>query len=124
MFDPHHSLTRGETLTGTVAHQFGRIRYDKVGGRLNCSDHALMECTNLREMGQVKSRVSALNFRRPNFQVFKELMNRTPWETTFRNTGHEQSLQRFKDIFLRAQEFLISMYKKLVKEGKRSAWVS
>jgi len=39
----------------------------------------------------VKSRVRALNLRKANFQVFKVLVDRTPWETAFRNIGNGQS---------------------------------
>ena len=54
----------------------------------------------LRDMGQVKGRVRTLNFRRANFQLFKELMDGTPWEAVLRDKGAEQSWQLFKDIFL------------------------
>ena len=37
-----------------------------------------MEFTVLSDIGQVKSRVRTLNFRRANFQFFKELMDGTP----------------------------------------------
>ena len=78
-----------------------------------------MEFTILRDMGQVKSRVRMLNFRRVNFQLFKELVDGTPWKTASTVKGAEQGWQLFKDIFLRAQELLIPMYKKSGKEGRR-----
>lgn len=66
------------SVTGYVAHQHGRRRDNKIRGSLDCSDHALMEFTILREIGQVKSRVRVLNFRRANFQFFKELVDMFP----------------------------------------------
>jgi len=56
----------------------------KIGGRLGCSDHALVELVLLREMGITKSIVRTLNFRRANFQLFKKIVRRTPWETVLR----------------------------------------
>ena len=44
----------------------------KIRGSLGCSDHALVEFALLREMGQAKSKVRTLNFRKANLQLFKE----------------------------------------------------
>ena len=74
--------------------------------------------------GQLKSRVRTLNFRRANFQLVKELVDGTPWETALRDKGAEQSWQIFENIFLRAQDLSIPMCKKSGKEGRRSAWLS
>ncbi|GAB0203805.1 hypothetical protein GRJ2_002846100 [Grus japonensis] len=100
------------------------VRDVKIGGSLGCSDHALVEFAVLRDMGQVKSKVRTLNFRKAKFQLFKELVNRTPWETVLRDKGAEQSWQIFKDTFHRAQELSIPRCKKSGKEGKRLAWLS
>ncbi|KFQ74137.1 hypothetical protein N335_02350, partial [Phaethon lepturus] len=68
--------------------------------------------------------VRTLNFRKVNFQPFKELVNRAPWETSLRDKGAEQGWQIFKDAFHRAQDLLIPRYRKSGKEGKRPAWLS
>jgi len=88
----------------------------KIGGSLGCSDHMLVELMLLREMGITKSIVRKLNFRRANFQLFKEIVRRTPWETVLRDRGTEQSSHVFKDVFHRAQELSIPKCK---KSGKR-----
>ena len=54
------------------------IRDVKTGGRLGCSEHALVEFTLLRNMGKARSVIRTLNFRKANFQIFKELVSRTP----------------------------------------------
>jgi len=38
----------------------------------------------LRNMGKVRSTVRTLKFRKVKFQLFKELVNRTPWEIVLR----------------------------------------
>ena len=75
-------------------------------------------------MGKARSTVRTLNFRKANFQLFKELVRRTPWETVLRERGTEQSWQIFKDTFHRAQELSVPKCKKSGKEGKRPAWLS
>ncbi|KFQ62882.1 hypothetical protein N334_11525, partial [Pelecanus crispus] len=77
-----------------------------------------------RDMGKVRSTVRTLNFRKANFQLFKELVRRTPWEMVRRGRGMEQSWQIFKDTFHRAQELSVPKCKKSGKEGKRPAWLS
>ncbi|KFZ68978.1 hypothetical protein N338_01487, partial [Podiceps cristatus] len=76
-----------------------------------------------RDMGQAKSKVRTLNFRKAIFQLFKELVNRTPWETALRDKGAEQSWQIFKDAFHRVQELSVPKCKKSGKAGKRPAWM-
>jgi len=50
----------------------------KTGGSLGCSDYALVESTLLRDMKKVRSIVRTPNFRKAKFQLFKELVSRTP----------------------------------------------
>jgi len=71
-----------------------------------------------------RSIVRTLNSRKANFQLFKELVSRTPWETVLRDRGAEQSWQIFKHALRRAQELSVPRYKKSGKEGKRPAWLS
>ncbi|KFQ75511.1 hypothetical protein N337_12410, partial [Phoenicopterus ruber ruber] len=77
-----------------------------------------------RDIDQVKTNVRTLNFRKANFQLFKELVSRTPWETALRDKVAGQSWQIFKDAFHRAQHLSIPRCKKSGKEGKRPAWLS
>ena len=51
----------------------------KIEGSLGCGDHALVEFTLLRDTGKARSIVRTLNFRNANFQLFKELVRKTPW---------------------------------------------
>lgn len=53
----------------------------KIVGSLGCSDHALVEFQVMREVRQTRSEVRTLNFRKANFQLSKELVNLTHWET-------------------------------------------
>ena len=107
-------LTNASELIGGV----------KTGGSLGCSDHALVEFTVLRDMGKVKTIVMTLNVRKAKFQLFEELVSRTPWEMVLRDRGEEQSWQIFKDVFHRAQELSVPRCKKSGKEGKTPAWLS
>lgn len=48
----------------------------KTQGSLGCRGHALVEFADLRDMGQAISRVRTLNFRKANFQLLREQINK------------------------------------------------
>jgi len=50
-----------------------------------------VEFTVLRDMGKARSVVRTLNSRKANFQLFKKLVSRIPWEMDLRDRGAEQS---------------------------------
>ncbi|RMC06895.1 hypothetical protein DUI87_16345 [Hirundo rustica rustica] len=51
------------------------IQEDKIGYCLGCSDHALIELVISRNTGLAKSQISTMNFRKVNFQLFKEIVD-------------------------------------------------
>jgi len=63
----------------------------KIRSSLGCSDHALVEFTLLRDMGKASSIVRTLNFRKANFQLFKQLVRRTPWERSSGTGGQNRA---------------------------------
>lgn len=70
------SPTRGYLLLDLLFTNTSELIRDiKIGGRLGCTDHALVEVAGLRDMGQSKLRT--LNFRETKLQLFNELVNRT-----------------------------------------------
>jgi len=52
----------------------------------------LVEFTVLRHMERVRSVVRTPNYRKANFQLFKEFISRTPWEMVFRDRGGRTEL--------------------------------
>ncbi|KFO69866.1 hypothetical protein N303_00632, partial [Cuculus canorus] len=77
-----------------------------------------------RDMGQVRNTVRALNFRKLNFQLFKELLRRTPWDVVLQDKVEEQSWKIFKEAFHRAQERSVPLCRRTGRKGKRPAWLS
>ena len=83
----------------------------------------MVEFTLRRALRQVKSN-RKLNFRTADFQLFRELIKKTPWETVLMGKGVEQSWQIVKEAFFKAQELSIHRYSKSRKEGKRPVWLN
>ena len=67
-------LTNANELIGDIS----------IGACLGCSDHAMVEFMLWRNMRQAKSNIRVLNFRKAKFQLFRKLVNKTPWETALR----------------------------------------
>lgn len=85
------SPTGGETLLDLLLTNIDKLTGEvKIGGSLGCSDHDLVE-ESLRDIGQAKRIVRTLNLRKANFQLFKELVDVTPWETALRDKGAVES---------------------------------
>jgi len=84
--------TKGDAILDLLVTKASELIADvKNGGRLNCSDHSLVKFIVLTSMGQVKSKVRMLSFRKAKFQLFMGLVNQIPWETAVRDKGAEQS---------------------------------
>ncbi|PKU49447.1 nedd4-binding protein 2-like 2 [Limosa lapponica baueri] len=119
------SPTRGDAMLDLLVTNTSELIGEvNIGSRLGCIDHALVEFSVLRDRGQVKSKVRTLTFREAKCQLFRELVDRTLWETFLKDKGAEQSWQVFKDTFHRTQALLIPRRKKSGKESKRLAWLS
>ena len=117
-------LTRGyavlDLLLTHINEPIGDIR---IGGCLGCSNHAMVEFTLRRALRQVKSN-RKLNFRTANFQLFRELIKKTPWETVLMGKGMQQRWQIVKEAFFKAQELSIHRCSRSRKEGKRPVWLN
>lgn len=55
-----------------------------------------MEFGILGDMGQVRSKVRPLNFKKASFQLLKEMICRIPWETSLGDKESEQSCRSLR----------------------------
>lgn len=58
-----------------------------------------MEFATLRNIGEVGNGGRLLNFRKADFQLFREVVSGIPWDTALRDKGMEQSWQIFRKVF-------------------------
>ena len=86
--------TQGDAIPDRMITNASELISDiENGGSLSCSDHALVEFTVLRGTGKVRSILRTLNFRKANFWLFKELVNRTPMENGPQGQGSRTELE-------------------------------
>jgi len=96
----------------------------KVGGRLGCSDHEMVEFRILRARSRAITRIKTLDFRTANFGLFKDLLGEIPWARALKGRGVQECWSLFKHHFLHAQERCIPLRKKSTEGGKRPAWMN
>jgi len=117
--------TRKGTLLGLVlTNKEGLVEAVKVGGRLSCSDHGMVEFRILHGGSRAISRIKTLDLRRANFGVFRELLGRIPWARALEGRKVQECWSLFKCHFLHAQERCIPLRKKYNKGGRRPAWLN
>ncbi|KFO75083.1 hypothetical protein N303_07579, partial [Cuculus canorus] len=68
--------------------------------------------------------VRTLNFRKADFQLFKELLSRKPWHGILGDKRAEQSWQMFKNVFHKAQELSVPRCRKSGRAETRQVWLS
>ena len=67
-----------------------------VEGRLEHSDHEIIEFSILRDARRGGSRTDILDFQRADFVLFGHLLDRIPWETVLKGTGVQEGWALFK----------------------------
>jgi len=115
---------RGALLDLVLTNTEGLVEDVKVGGRLGCSDHEIVEFRILRGGSRAISRIKTLDFKRANFGLFKELLGGIPWARALEGSGVQECWLLFKCHFLHAQERCIPLRKKSSKGGRRPAWLN
>lgn len=58
----------------------------KIKGSFGHSDHEIVEFRIL-QAGKVKSKLTTLDFRRADFDLFKDLLGRVLWDKTLEGRG-------------------------------------
>jgi len=112
------------TLTFVLMNKEGLVEDVKVGGRLGCSDHEMMNFRILHGGSRAIRRIQTLDFRRTNYGLFKELLGGIPWLRALEGRGVQEWWSLLKHHFLHAQEWCIPVRRISRKAGRRTGWMS
>lgn len=110
--------TRNQALLDLVVTNTEEIKV-KMWSSLGCSNHTLVEFVIPINIGLAKTEVRTLDIRRENFSLFKELLDKSSWETLLSDNGTEQSWQHLEDAY-QSKKLSIPQSKKSSKQGRRS----
>ncbi|XP_062497870.1 uncharacterized protein LOC134175668 [Pezoporus occidentalis] len=106
-------LTNREGLDGDVALQ----------GSLGCSDHEMVEFEILRTVRRACSKLTALDFKRADFGLFRNLLSKVPWDIALEGRGAQDCWLIFKDHLQQAQECCVPTRRKCSRRARRPPWM-
>ena len=78
----------------------------------------------LAEEQVATSIITTLDFRRANFALFRNPLERISWGQVLEGRGVQERCSVFKHLIFQAQSKSIHSSKKTSKEGRRLAWMS
>ncbi|GAB0188934.1 mitochondrial enolase superfamily member 1 [Grus japonensis] len=107
-----------------LANKEGLVGDVKLKGSLGCSDHEMVEFRILRAVRRAHSKLTTLGFRRADFGLFRDLLDRIPWDKALEGRGAQDSWLIFKGHLLQAQERCIPTKRKSSKNTKRPPWMN
>ncbi|KFP95668.1 hypothetical protein N330_00935, partial [Leptosomus discolor] len=75
-----------------------------------------------RDVGGGSSKTATLDFQRADFDLFRRLLDRTPWKSVLKGIGVQEGWTLFKKEILKAQEQAIPTCQKTSQRQRRPAW--
>ena len=97
--------TRGSNILDLLFVNRGGLVGDvKVGGRLGQRDHKMLDFSILVEPRRGVSRTATLDFRRADFNLYRTMVERVPWEVVLESVGAQEGWEDLKEVFLKVQE--------------------
>ena len=84
----------------------------KFVGCLGHSDHEMPDLSILVEPQRRVSRTATLDFQRTDFNLFRNMADRDPWEVVLEGLGAQEGWEYFKEVNLNVQELTIPSHRK------------
>uniref|UniRef100_A0A8B9C3Y3 Reverse transcriptase domain-containing protein n=1 Tax=Anser brachyrhynchus TaxID=132585 RepID=A0A8B9C3Y3_9AVES len=91
---------------------------------LGQSDREMVQFSILGEVRKGTSKTAVLDFRRADFELFRTLVGRVPWEEVLKGKGVQEGWALLKKEILMAQERSVPTCPKMSRRGTRPAWLS
>ena len=85
----------------------------KVGSLLGQSDNEMLDFSILVEPRRGVSRTATLDFQRADFNLFRTMVERVPWEIVLERVGAQKGWEYFKETALKVQDLTIPMSRKM-----------
>jgi len=116
-------MRRGAMLDLVLTNKEGLVGNVKLKGSLGCSDHEMVEFKMLRTVRRVHSELTALDFRRADFGLFRDLLGRLLCDKALEGRRAQVCCLMFKDLLLQPQEQCIPTKRKSGINTRRPAWM-
>ena len=117
-------MRKGAMLDLVLTNKERLVSNMNLKGSLGCHNHEMVEFKILRVPKRVQSKLAALDFRRANFELFRELLERVTWEKALEGRNAQESCSIFKDRLLQAQNQCILRKRKASKNARMPEWIN
>ena len=91
---------------------------------LGQSDHEMVEFSILGEVRKGISKTAVLDFRRADFELFRTLVGRVPWEAVLKGRGVQEGWALLRKEILKAQEQTVPTCPKMNQCRRRLTWLN
>ena len=100
--------TRGSKILDLLfVNREGLVGDVEVGGCLEHSDHKMLDFSIPVEPRRGVSRTATLDFQRADFNLFRTMVQRVPWEVVLESVGAQEGWEYFNGVILKVQELTI-----------------
>ncbi|KAK4828567.1 hypothetical protein QYF61_027657 [Mycteria americana] len=100
---------RGASLDLLFTNREGLVGDVVVGGHLGLSDHDMIEFSIHSKVRRGVRKTTTMDFQRADFDLFRTLVERVPWETVLKGKGVQEQWAFFKKEVLKVQEQAVPM---------------
>ena len=76
----------------------------ETGSCLRQKDHKMVEFSIPDEVRRGPSKTATLDFGRADYELFRTLVGRVPWDSVLKDKGIQEGISPFKKEVLKAQE--------------------
>ena len=106
--------TRGSKILDLLfVNREGLVGDVKVGGHLGNSNLKVLDFSILVEPWRGVSRTATLHFQRADFNLFRTMVERVPWEVVLESVGAQEGWEYFKEVILKVQELSMPKSRKV-----------
>ena len=92
-----------------------------VGSCLGHSDYKMIRALFTVRSREVARKTTVLNFYRADFELFRTMVGRIPWETVLKSKGFQEVWTLLKKGILKAQEQSVPLCCKMIQKERRPA---
>ena len=83
----------------------------------------MLDFSILGERRRGVSRTATLDWR-VDFNLFRTMVERVPWEVILESMGAQEGWEYFKETVLKVQDLTISMSRKMSQQARRPSWLN
>ena len=70
------------------------------------------------------SRTATLDFQRTDFNLFRTMVERVPWEVVLQSVGAQEDWEYLKEVILKVQELTIPKSRKTSRQARWLDWLN